>query len=512
MENIKLLFNKLIYNLYKIIYNLLNNNFIYRLLKVFFYLLRILEIFIDEMNWDIGILKSNYNKLNIKLKKIGIVKNLILIFLFILGIIPFIIIIYTIFYFIKYIFKYIFLILDFYFNDDDIKYNKIKYTIFILCEIIPQIIKKAYKFLFKSNWVYFFLKIILNYLEKKKNKIISYIFKKIDYFILVYLPKLFYKYQDKVKDDYRIFIIISFYKLKRKIFIIWPWRIKIFFLKLYKKICKKINMIKNYYHKKYIVLNTLKYETYRLKYRKIYIKIYYYIRIKYIYVKFTSIWVIKVFIRSEACFMTIQAFFILNYFRIRGYSIHIFRHIYYILGYKIIFNIYILRKKYYKKYIYLNMYIYFFIIWYREKIKYIPSFRFRIYLAIAYHFFVWKFIVFVNTDFCIDFRDEFYFLVYGDTSLSWWNLKLYSIVIQFFSKAYITNLFFHTQDWKNIIYVARFYFWWFGNLEIFIYDISYFIWHHIILWKPYEDPEVIFNKTGYKFGYKLEKDLKTFKP
>jgi hypothetical protein len=93
----------------------------------------------------------NYNIYKIKLKNLGIIKLFILLFLTILGIIPFIIIIYFIFYLIKYIIKYILLILDFYFNDDNKIYNKIKFILINFFEIIPIILNKIYKFLFKSN-------------------------------------------------------------------------------------------------------------------------------------------------------------------------------------------------------------------------------------------------------------------------------------------------------------------------------------------------------------------------
>jgi hypothetical protein len=488
MQKIKLYFNILNYKLKKIIYNLLTN---YKIIYNFFITIKklyiILEVLIYEIIWDINVLYSNYNILIIKLKKLSIIKLIILLFLTILGIIPFIIIIYTLFYLIKYIIKYILLILDFYFNDDKKIYNKIKFIIINFFEKTPIILFKIYKFLFKSNWTLFFFKKFINFLKKIKNKILAYIFKKFDYFILILLPKFFYKYKDKITDDYRIYIIISFYKIKRKILITWPWRIKLYILKLYKKIHLRI-------YKKYILTLKLKYQLNKLKLKKIYRKIYYIIKFKYTYIKFNLIWFLKVFIKSEACRMTIYAFFKLNYFRIRAYIIYIFMHIYYNITYNIIFKIYNLNIYFLKINIYLNIYWFKYILWYREKIKYKSSFIFRIYLAIAYHLFIWWVIILLKTDFWIDFKDECYFLEYGDRSQSWWNLKLYSIVVKFFSKAYITNLFFHTLDWKNIIYIARYYFWWFGNFKIFILDLLSYTWDHIILRKPFKKVEFKFNR------------------
>lgn len=488
MKKIKLFFNKLIYKIYKINYVLLNNNnYYFKLFKIIIYSKINLEVLIYEINWDINTFLLNYSKLIIKLKNLGIINFLILLFFTILGVIPFIIFIYILFYLIKYIFKYILLIIDFILPDDSIKYNRIKNLIYKFFDTVPVILNKIYKFLFKSNWTFFFLKIILNYLKKKKNKIMSYIFKKFDYFVLIYLPKLFYKYKDKVTDDYRIFIIISFYKIKKKILITWPWRVKLYFIKIYKKIYLRI-------YKKYFLWPYLKYQLLKLKFKKIYIKIYYYIRFKYTYIKYNLIWLLKVFIKSEACTMTIHAFFKLNYFRIRAYTIYILMHIYYSIGYSIIFNIYDLRTKIYKRKIYINRYIFLYICWYREKIKYIPSLRFCIYLAMAYHLFIWWVIVLLKTHFWIDFKDECYFLEYGDRSQSWWNLQLYAIVVKFFSKAFITNLFFHTLDWKNIIYIARYYFWWFSNFKIFASDFSSYTWDHIILRKPFKKVEFKFNR------------------
>jgi len=488
MKKIKLLFNILIYNIYKKYYNLLiDYNIFFKLFIILCNFKKITEVLFYEINWDINILSLNYSNLIIRLKKLGIINNLILLFFTILGIVPFIIFIYVTFFLIKYIFKYILLILDFFFYEDNIKYNKIKNQIFNFFEIVPIILNKIYKFLFKSNWTFFFFKIILNYLKKKKDRLLSYIFKKFDYFILIYLPRLFYKYKDKVTDDYRIFIIISFYKIKKKILITWPWRIKLYFIKIYKKIHLRV-------YKKYYIYTSLKYQLIKLKYRKIYIKIYYYTRYKYTYVKFNLIWFFKVFVKSEACTMTIHAFFKLNYFRIRAYIIYILMHLYYSIAYNIILNLYDLRTKIFKRNVYINKYIYFFICWYREKIKYMPSFRFRVYLAIAYHLFIWWVIILLKTHFWIDFKDECYFLEYGDRSLSWWNLKLYDIVVTFFTKAYITNWIFPTWDWKYIVYKSRYYFWFFGNLWIFTCDILSYTWDHIILRKPFKKVEFKFNR------------------
>lgn len=488
MQKIQLFLNKLKYKIYRINYNLFKNyNFFIKLLISINFLIKLFEILVYEIHWDISILLLNYNKFLLKVRNLGFINFLLLLFFFILGIIPIIFFIYILFYVIKYIFKYIFLILDYIYCDDYILYTKIKYNIFYFFDKVPIILNKFYKFLFKSNWTFYFFNIILNYIKKIKNKLLSYFFKKIDYFLLIYLPKLFYKYKDKVTDDYRIFIIISYYKIKKKILIIWPWRIKLYFIKIYKKIYLRI-------YKKFYIYPNFKYQLIKLKYEKIYIKIYYYIRYKYTYIKYNLIWFLKVFIKSEACTMTIHAFFKLNYFRFRAYIIYISMHVYYSVGYLIIYNLYNLRTKIFKKKIYIYKGIYILKCRYTEKIKYIYSFRFCTYLAIVYHLFIWWVIVLLKTHFWIDFKDECYFLEYGDRSQSWWNLQLYAIVVKFFSKAYITNLFLHILDWKNIIYVARYYFWWFGNFKIFIYDILQYTWDHIILRKPFKKVEFKFNR------------------
>jgi len=488
MGKIKLFINKLKYKIYNIMYSLLSNKIILKKLLIFlFNFIKILKVFIYEINLDINILLFNYSKFLLKIKNLGFLNYLFILFFIIMGIIPLLILIYILFYLIKYILKYIFFILDYIFNDNYKIYNKIKYIIFYFFDIVPLILFKIYKFLFKSNWTFFLIKKITNYFNKKKNKLLHYLFKKIDFFFLIFLPKIFYKYKDKITDDYRIFIIIYFYKIKKKILITWPWRIKLYFIKIYKKIHLRI-------YKKYILYINLKYQLIKLIYKKIYIKIYYYIRYKYTYIKFILIWFFKVFIKSEACSMTIHAFFKLNYFRVRAYIIYIIMHIFYSISYKVIYNIYYFITYTINKKIYINNSIFWFKCWYIEKIKNIPNFRFCIYLAIIYHLFIWWVIILLKTHFWIDFKDECYFLEYGDRSQSWWNLQLYSIVIKFFSKAYITNLFLHIIDWKYIIYIARYYFWWLSNLKIFICDILSYTWNHIILRKPFKKVEFKFNR------------------
>jgi hypothetical protein len=62
--------------------------------------------------------------------------------------------IYLLFYTIKYIIKYVYFFLDYMLDnseDDENNYNRIKFSIIIFFDTIPNIIKKTYRFIFKSR-------------------------------------------------------------------------------------------------------------------------------------------------------------------------------------------------------------------------------------------------------------------------------------------------------------------------------------------------------------------------
>lgn len=497
MKNIKLYLNKLIYFFSKAIYKLLQNNYIYKLFIVINNLLKLLEIIIDEISWDLSLLEDNYNKLKSQLKELGIIRNLFLIFLLILGILPVFIFIYILFYFIKYIIKYLFLIIDYcisdnnyYISDDYLVYLEFKSKVFFFFDWLPKIIVTIYKFLFKSKWTSYFLKLLINYLVNKKNEYMIRFLKRFDYFILIYLPKKFYDFKDKADSEYKIYIILSYYKIKKKLLITYPWYIKIFFFRLYRKIYKiyYINVYKKIFllYLRYYLKNYYRYKILKLKWDKLYWKIYYFIRIRYIKIKFTLIWFFKLFIWTTAFTMTIEAFFVLNKSRLRAYSIYIFMHFYYSIAYifiskfnNILINILKIDRFFYLILFYIKSWIF-------EKLNNIYNTRFYIMIGIMHHLFIWSYLIFLNTYFWIDFKQESYFLEFGDASQSWWNLQLYAIVIKFFTKAYVTipGTFWHTLKWKKLIWVARYYYWYIGNFKIKSYDISYFIWHYWILRKP----------------------------
>lgn len=486
MKLLKLYFNKLIYFFYRIVFKLLEYVFILKLIILFNNFLRFLEILIYEISLDLEQLYINYNKLKISLKKLGIIKNLLLIFLLILGILPVILFIYVLFYFFKYFFKYLFFILDFFISEDNSLYLLIKNYLDLFFEIIPKFILKIYFFLFRSNWTAYFIKLIVEYLRKKKNKLVNYILKKIDYFVLIYLPEKFYNFKDKAEGEYKLFIILLYYKCKKRILITYPWYIKIFFSRLYKIPYNYIYWKIYPKYLKYYLRNHYRYKLLNLKWDRVYWILYYFIRYRYIKIKFTSIWFFKLFIWTTAFPMTLEAFYLLNMSRFRSYFFYIFKHIYYNITYTVISRLYIFISNLFKIDVHFYMFLFHIKCWLYMKIQDIYDKRFYALLSIAYHFFIWSYIVILKTYFWIDFQQEIYFMEFGDRSQSWWNLQLYAIVIRFFTKAHVTRpgTFWHTLKWQKIIWKIRYYYWYFGNFKLKFKDISYFVWHHWILRKP----------------------------
>jgi hypothetical protein len=111
----------------------------------------------DEIYFDYFVLRDNLSKFIYNYKKLGLIKHLILIFLFFAGVVPLFIFIYFCFFFIKYMFKYIFVTLDFFVyydvNEDDYDnyYNIMKIYVIKFFDLVPLYLVLIYRYIFKSR-------------------------------------------------------------------------------------------------------------------------------------------------------------------------------------------------------------------------------------------------------------------------------------------------------------------------------------------------------------------------
>lgn len=460
---------KLIYFIYKNIYWIvINYSFFffiyYYLIKIFNYLVFIT----DEIYYDYYDIKRNFYKKFKLYLNLGLVKHIFLIFFFFAGLIPLLLFISFCFFFTKYIFKYLFLTLDFFINpdddDEDSNYYKIKYYVMYFFGYVPYIIIKIYKFLFKSRWTRFFLTMFLNYLIKKKNRLIKYFINKIDYFVLVYLPK---KYDNlKLINYHNIYVdfMIIFYKIKKKIFVTIPWFIRRFFLRIYKKIYIGIykNIILRFY-RIYFLRRFLAIKLIYLKIEKLYSDIYHYCLYKYKHIKYYLIWLFKVYIWSEACYITIEAYFDLNYLNGKAYIKYIFMHLYYNFCYVIIYKWCELLKLIFKRSYYYNC-IYFYLC--KLKNRKINDYYLLVwywYYNYIYNYFILWTSIFIKTQFLIDFNFECYQVDFGDKSQTWWNIKIYDVIALFFIRAYASAPLRYKLRFFKIVYHMRFN-WFYGNM------------------------------------------------
>lgn len=459
-----------------------------------------LQYIYEELDNDFYLTKRNFRNFRNTYKSLSILKHILIIFFFFAGIIPIIIFLFFSFFFIKYIIKYIFLTINFFFfNEKEIEeekhfYFRIQNNIWYIFELIPLSFKKIYKFIFKSNWTLYFINKIINYLFKKLKKIKNYFINKFDYFILIYLPRKYNEleqinWQDNLHNIYVNFMIL-YYKLRKKIFKVLPWKLKkikyiitwylkkYIFIKIYKEIIIYLFRIKIliYYYKLYVYLK---------KKTKLYSDKFYYWYYIYIKIKFYYIWMVKVFLISRACWVTIEAFFLVNYKNFKAYFIFFFFNLYCYMCFKFYINLdkinkVILSKNYLL--FYLKNYIKFFII---NKIINIQYFRMYIFIIILYFYFRWWILIFIKTDFLVDLNVTMYQTDFGDRSLNWRNLKIYQVVVKFFVKAYI---------WKNKLYKFIFYkivyyqrlLWFYGNLkELIIPEFKYYFWTKVFAIKTY---------------------------
>lgn len=489
LKKFKFFIIKLNYYIYKFIYKII-------LIESWKYLQNIYE----ELDNDIYLARRNYRNYINSYKNLSILKHILIIFFFFAGLVPLLILIFFFFFFIKYIIKYIFLTINFFFfNEKEIDEEKhfyfvIQNYIWYIFEEIPLKLKNTYKFIFKSNWTLYFINKIVNYILNKYIKIKNYFINKFDYFILIYLPKKYNEleqinWQDNLHNIYVNFMIL-YYKSKKKIFKILPWKIKKFkyiliwyfkkyiFIKIYQEIIIYLFRIKIliYYYKLYVFLK---------KQIKLYSDKFYYWYYVYIKIKFYYIWMVKVFLISRACWVTIEAFFLLNYKNFRAYFFFFFMNLYYNMCFKfyiILDKLYkvILSKNYFL--IYLKNYIKFYMI---NKLINIQYFRMYIFIILLYFIFRWWILIFIKADFLIDLNVTMYQTEFGDRSLNWRNLKIYQVVVKFFVKAYI---------WKNKLYKFIFYkivyyqrlLWFYGNLkELIIPEFKYYFWTKIFAIKTY---------------------------
>ena len=469
MNYIKYLYIKLLYNIYKYFYLIVKqyNN----LLFIYYYLLKIFNylIFIsDELYYDYYHFRRNLSKSFKLYKKLSIFKHIFLIFFFFAGLIPLILFFSFCFFFVKYIFKYLFLTLDFFikFDDDDEEsyYYKIKYYIMYFFGFIPYIIIKSYKFLFKSNWTRYFFNLFINYLKNKKDKFIRFFINKIDYFFLVYIPRKYENLKPINFHDIYVDFMIIFYKVRKRIFVTLPWFVRKFIYKIYRRIYVKIykNIILRYYRiyflRRYLALKYL-----WLKINKIYSDIFHYILYKYKHVKYYLIWLFKVYIWSYACYITIEAFFDLNYLNGKAYIKYIFMHLYYNFCYIIIYKWCELLKLIFKRSYYLNCFYFYIYKLRNEKINEVYLYLWYYYYCIIYHFFIWWTLVFLKVHFFIDFNFECYQVDFGDKSQTWWNIKIYDVIALFFVRAYASAPLRYKLRFFKIVYHMRFN-WFYGNM------------------------------------------------
>src|SRR6266478_2180357 len=112
MNFFKLNYIRFLNFIYKIIYGLmlkiLKSKKIIKFLNYFNIFLDYINELYDEIYFDYYVLRDNLYKFIYNYKKLGLIKHLILIFLFFAGIVPLFFFIYFCFFFLKYIFKYIF--------------------------------------------------------------------------------------------------------------------------------------------------------------------------------------------------------------------------------------------------------------------------------------------------------------------------------------------------------------------------------------------------------------------
>jgi len=159
MKTLRLIYIKLIYNLYKFFFQLLLKFLKYNLnRKIIFYLKKLFDLLIiifEELYYDYYLLRWNLSRYFSSYKKLGFFKHILFIFFFFTGLIPLLLSICIFFFFLKYLFKYIFIILDFFFfpDKDEINYyNIIKYYIGEFFDLILSWLHKIHKFIFKSRW------------------------------------------------------------------------------------------------------------------------------------------------------------------------------------------------------------------------------------------------------------------------------------------------------------------------------------------------------------------------
>jgi len=480
----------IIYHFYKLLYIIINYKNVARILFLIY-------LIYDEIIYDFYEIKKYHKKVFNNYKKLNIFKHLFLIFFFFAGIVPLIIFFIYLFFIAKYITKYIYFILDFLLDnndEDNTYYNKIKYFWIFFFNEIPMFIIKSYIYIFKTKWIKLFFLFIKNYFINKKNKILKYFLDKLDNLVLIYIPKKIEEFNTYDWNSKYIQLLIIYYKVKKYIIIIIPWRIKCYLKRIYKRIYILIyneiyeNIIRHNY-RKYILLP---YNIIVLNYIKILIlfsKIYYFIYYKYICIYIYSVWFFKVYLFSYACFVTVEGCILIlinNFKTLMGFGILYIFHIFCYFCFTIWLKLF---TKIFKTTYYIKLLRYYLIVEKNKIKKYILNNRENFCLMIVYYFVIIKIIFYLNSEFLLEVETEFYETEFGARSQTWWNLKIYQVIEKFFVK---------TGDYLMTFYKLRFYKY-VHMMRIDWYTINFNekIKINYYLWRIYRVFEIIYWRKKY---------------
>jgi hypothetical protein len=432
-------------------YKILRFIYIFMLNKNIKVLYNFLEIIIIEFLDDL-----RFFKLYLKIKKqnylkLKLWKHFFIISFIILGLIPLILAFIISFICLKYIIKYLFIFVEYWLIPENNSYSKIflgvKYNIFCFFDYIPYILKETFRYLFKNNWTRFFLSKIKDEIAWKKYKFLKNFYKKTDYFLLIYIPKKYIQLCNFIENSF-IWLILTYFKNKK--------RLKNFYL-LIKNFYKPIK----YKYFKYQILyrKVMKYKykfklrlRLKLKFRRnFYYSIFYY---KKTHLLFYIIWWRK-FLFSEAFRVTIYAFFFVIFHNTKASIKYIFIFIKQIT-YEKLTNILYLKTRF--KFT-LNMKV--------NILKSILEYKWLFNLSVIktiiqkniinllYNIIVYKIPIFYfNKYFWIKLNYKIYFTLKSFKSLTYWNIKFYSIIIKFFKRNHpkYINLFIYNIKFIKFLY------------------------------------------------------------
>lgn len=458
---------KIKYIIYKLLYNIFINKYIKLLLIYCNNIIEFVNLVIPILKLDIYLLKIFFIKIKKIYFKLKVWKHLFIIFFFILGVIPFFIFIIFLFFFFKYMLKYIFLFFDYFvFYNENHKYFqnffKFKYYVLYFFDFVPRILKETFNYIFRNKWKAYFASIIIAFLKRKKIKYLGIFYKQTDYFLLVYVPKKYIELSNKIHDDF-ILWILYYIKLKKKIRFKWI-RFKLKFIKYKVKIVK---------YNKYKYRFRLKLRL-KLKIRRnVHYKYYYY---KYKHNLFYLIWWRK-FLFSEAFRVTIYAFFEVSLLNIKACFLYTFFFIKLNIAYVFINIIYIILRFIFS--LSWNIKIYnkeFENLLFNKKQKLIKHII-NLIINILYTILVYKIpVIYRSTYTWYNISEEMYYMIWSFKSLTYWNLKFYSIVVKFFKRLHplCINLLKYDKKFLKLIYSFKI--WYFCcKLKLKIIDIYYYI-------------------------------------